>query len=177
MGSFLKYILAITALLFATGVKAQTLDKELISPSIYKYMVEAAPEHSTMLKAVNAARLEASFESDGPYTVFMPTNQAFAALPAGTADNWLKPEHADSLKKILTAHIVTGNWTVPALEQKIKEGGGSLNLPTVGGAHLTFTLDAGRVSVADRHGIKTVLNQPIVRQNGIIYVIDKLLLP
>jgi uncharacterized surface protein with fasciclin (FAS1) repeats len=159
-------------------VGAQTVLKAKMSPSILKYLVTAAPEYSIMVKAINAARLEKTFEGPGPITVFAPPDKAFDVLPAGSVDLLLKPEMIDSLQKIITNHVIAGSWTVSELEQKIRESGGEFFIPTIGEAgKLSFMLENNKVMVKDVHGFKTVLGIPSKQPNGLVYSLDKLLLP
>jgi uncharacterized surface protein with fasciclin (FAS1) repeats len=157
---------------------AQTVTKDKMPPSILKYLVTAAPEYSTMIKGINAARLEKTFEGPGPITVFAPTNKAFDVLAAGSVDQLLKPEMIDSLQKILTNHIIAGSWTTSELEQQIRQAGGEFFVPTIGEAgKLSFMLENNKVVVKDVHGFKTILGIPSKQPNGLVYSLDKLLMP
>ncbi|MFA6059515.1 MAG: fasciclin domain-containing protein [Taibaiella sp.] len=157
---------------------AQNVTKEKLPPSIFKYLVTAAPEYSIMVKAINAAKLESTFEGPGPITVFAPVNKAFDILAAGSVEQLLKPEMIDSLQKILTNHIIAGSWTASELEQKIREAGGEFFVPTIGEAgKLSFMLENNKVVVKDAHGFKTELGIPSKQENGLVYRLDKLLLP
>lgn len=159
-------------------VQAQSVLKEKLPPTIYKYLITAAPEFATMVKAINAVRLDETFSGPGPVTMFAPTNKAFEGLPAGTVDSWLQPDMSDSLQKILTYHVIAGSWTVSELEQKIRESGGEFFIPTIGeGGKLSFVLENNKVLVKDVHGFKTILGIPSKEQNGLVYSMDKLLLP
>lgn len=159
-----------------TEATAQTVLKEKMPPTIMKYLVDRSPEYSTMVKAINAARLTETFEGPGPMTVFAPLNKAFEVLPAGTLDTWLKPEMMDSLQKVLTYHTVAGSWPVKDLMQKIKEAGGEFFIPTVGEpGKVSFVLENGQVMIKDQRGFKSVLGMPVTEQNGIVYSIDKVL--
>ncbi|WP_118951811.1 fasciclin domain-containing protein [Taibaiella helva] len=158
-------------------VAAQSVLKEKMPPTIMKYLVDMSPEYATMVKTINAARLTETFEGPGPMTVFAPRNRAFDILPAGTVDNWLKPEMMDSLQKVLTYHTVAGNWPLSDLQQKIKEAGGEFFLPTIGApGKLSFVMENGKVMVKDQRGFKTILETPVAEQNGLVYSLDKLLL-
>src|SRR5471032_3300578 len=110
-----------------------------------KYIIDNAvnsKDHTTLVAAVKAAGLVETLKRNGPFTVFAPTNEAFAALPAGTVDNLLKPENKDQLTKILTYHVVAGKMTGVMLMGKIKMGGGSATLKTVQGEDLTVMMNA-----------------------------------
>lgn len=135
-------------------------------------------DHTTLVAAVQAAGLVSTLKGPGPFTVFAPTNEAFAELPPGTVDTLLKPENKASLSKILTYHVVAGNLDAAALQKKIAEGNGKALLNTVGGETLTVTMDSGRLAVTDEKGDTAHVTIPDVMQsNGIILVIDKVLLP
>ncbi len=172
-----RYCLSfLLVLLFAANLSAQVptaVNRPI--PTILQYMVDAVPEHSFFLKAVRATQLEHVFEGADPITVFLPNSQSF---PPGFEETMLQPEHADSLKTILTLHVLAGNWDLAALTEKIKENGGSLTLPTIGdGRKLDFRLTASGIEVGDGRGSFHSLNMPITRQNGVIYLVDRLFLP
>jgi uncharacterized surface protein with fasciclin (FAS1) repeats len=136
-------------------------------------------DHTTLVAAVKAAGLVETLEGKGPFTVFAPTNEAFAALPAGTVDNLLKPENKDQLVKILTYHVVAGKMTAKKLMAKIKDGGGTAMLKTVQGEELTIMMagDMG-ISIKDSQGnVATVTIANVMQSNGVIHVIDKVLMP
>jgi uncharacterized surface protein with fasciclin (FAS1) repeats len=143
-----------------------------------KYFVNAYPEYTTFVKAINAVELNSTFEDPGPVTVFAPVNRTFDNLPPGTIRNILKPEMRDSLKGIITYMVLAGKWRVSDLQQKIKEGGGSATLPTVGSmGMLTFTMNGNSVWIKDKRGTQIELGVPVIMQNGIVYPVDRLLLP
>jgi uncharacterized surface protein with fasciclin (FAS1) repeats len=135
-------------------------------------------DHTTLVAAVKAAGLVETLEGPGPFTVFAPTNEAFAALPAGTVDNLLKPENKDQLVKILTYHVVPGKLTARVLKEKIEAGGGTATLTTVNGEDLTVMMDGSTLELKDAKGNVAKVTIPNVRQsNGVIHVIDTVLLP
>jgi uncharacterized surface protein with fasciclin (FAS1) repeats len=136
-------------------------------------------DHTTLVAAVKAAGLVATLEGDGPFTVFAPTNEAFAALPAGTVDTLLKPENKAQLVKILTYHVVPGKLTARVLMAKIKEGGGQATLTTVQGENLTVMMNGtDGISVKDAQGnVANVTIANVMQSNGVIHVIDKVLMP
>lgn len=135
-------------------------------------------DHTTLVAAVKAAGLVDTLASPGPFTVFAPTNAAFAALPAGTVDGLLKPESKPTLTKILTYHVVAGKMDAAALTQAIKAGGGKATLKTVSGGTLTATANMGAVKVTDESGgTATVTIADVIQSNGVIHVVDKVLLP
>lgn len=135
-------------------------------------------DHTTLVAAVKAAGLVETLQGAGPFTVFAPVNAAFNALPAGTVDNLLKPENKDTLTTVLTYHVVPGRYDAKALKSLIKKGGGKATLKTVQGAQLTAMMDGNRVKVMDAKGGTATVTITNVRQsNGVIHVIDKVLMP
>jgi uncharacterized surface protein with fasciclin (FAS1) repeats len=137
-----------------------------------------SPIHTTLVAAVKAAGLVDTLNSPGPFTVFAPTNDAFAKLPAGTVDTLVKPENKATLVKILTYHVVPGKITSKELIKAIKKGGGTYSAKTVEGGSLTFTLDDGKVKITDEKGGSAYVTVADVYQsNGMIHVIDTVLMP
>ena len=136
-------------------------------------------DHTTLVAAVKAAGLVDTLQSPGPFTVFAPTNEAFAKLPAGTVETLLKPENQDSLKKVLTYHVVAGKWSAADLLKRIKAGNGSAELSTVQGGKLWATLHMGKhIMLKDEKGDEVLVTIPDVFQsNGVIHVVDGVLLP
>ena len=135
-------------------------------------------DHTTLVAAVKAAGLVDTLKSAGPFTVFAPTNAAFAALPAGTVDTLLKPENKAALSSILTYHVVSGRIDSKAIAAKIKAGKGTATYTTVQGEPLTFKAMGNNVTVTDAKGNSakvTIAN--VYQSNGVIHVIDKVLLP
>lgn len=158
-------------------VQAQDLDRSPAPSTLLSYMVDHSDQYSIIIKAIRSTRLEHLFEGKGPVTVFAPSSRAFETIPGITIYNLLQPEHVDSLKGILTYHIVAGNWSLEALKQKIKEGGGDFSLPTVGGkGNLDFVMKDGAVLVRDAMGMVAMLPIPNMLNNGTLYVIEKVLL-
>jgi uncharacterized surface protein with fasciclin (FAS1) repeats len=135
-------------------------------------------DHTTLVAAVKAAGLVDTLKSAGPFTVFAPTNAAFAALPAGTVDTLLKPENKGMLTGILTYHVVAGKMDAAALTKAIADGKGSAMLKTVAGGTLTAKAAGGKVMVTDeKGGSATVTIADVYQSNGVIHVVDKVLLP
>jgi uncharacterized surface protein with fasciclin (FAS1) repeats len=136
-------------------------------------------DHTTLVAAVKAAGLVDTLEGAGPFTVFAPTNEAFAALPMGTVETLLKPENKDKLTAILTYHVVPGRMTAADIAGKIDEMGGKLTLKTVEGDDLAFARDdKSRIWVIDAKGDKALVTIPdVLQSNGVIQVVDKVLLP
>ncbi|MEO5962750.1 MAG: fasciclin domain-containing protein [Thermomonas sp.] len=139
----------------------------------------AAPNLSTLVAAVKAAGLVETLQGAGPFTVFAPTNDAFAKLPTGAVEGLLKPEMKDALTGVLTYHVVAGNVDAAALMEMIKDGGGKATLTTVQGATLTATTSGmGDVTLTDAKGGTAKVTTADVRQsNGIVHVIDSVLMP
>ncbi len=135
-------------------------------------------DHTTLVAAVKAAGLVDTLKSPGPFTVFAPTNSAFAALPAGTVDTLLKPENKPTLTKVLTYHVVPGRMDGAALASAIKAGGGKAMLKTASGDTLTATMSGSKVIVTDaKGGAASVTIANVYQSNGVIHVVDKVLLP
>lgn len=135
-------------------------------------------DHTTLVAAVKAAGLVETLKGPGPFTVFAPTNAAFAALPAGTVDNLLKPENKAALSGILTYHVVAGKVDAAALTKAIADGKGKATLKTVAGGSLSATAAGGKVTVTDeKGGAATVTIADVYQSNGVIHVVDKVLLP
>lgn len=135
-------------------------------------------DHTTLVAAVKAAGLVDTLMSAGPFTVFAPVNSAFDKLPAGTVETLLKPENKDTLTKILTYHVVAGNIDSKAVAKAIKAGNGKAELTTVAGGKLWAMMDGKNVVLIDEKGGKAIVTIADVRQsNGVIHVIDTVLLP
>lgn len=135
-------------------------------------------DHTTLVAAVKAAGLVDTLKGPGPFTVFAPTNAAFAALPAGTVDTLLKPENKGKLTAVLTYHVVAGKMDAASLMAAVKAGGGKAMLKTVEGDPLTVTTSGGKVMVMDESGgTATVTIADVYQSNGVIHVVDKVLLP
>jgi|SRR4249919_3778036 len=135
-------------------------------------------DHTTLVAAVKAAGLVDTLKSPGPFTVFAPTNAAFAALPAGTVDTLLQPENKPTLAGILTYHVVAGRLDSTALAAKIRAGGGSATLTTVQGEPLKAWMQGDNVVVTDTKGNSaTVTTANVYQSNGVIHVVDKVLMP
>ncbi len=135
-------------------------------------------DHTTLVAAVKAAGLVDTLEGPGPFTVFAPTNGAFAKLPKGTVDNLLKPENKGQLQAVLTYHVIPGTLTAKDLMDKIKEGGGKAEIKTVQGEPLTFKKAGKTIEVIDSKGDHSTVTIPDVTQsNGVIHVITTVMLP
>ena len=135
-------------------------------------------DHTTLVAAVKAAGLVDTLKSPGPFTVFAPTNSAFDALPAGTVDTLLKPENKATLTKVLKYHVVSGNFDSKAIMKAIKKGKGKATFKTVAGGTLTASMNGNSLVLTDEKGGKSTVTIADVRQsNGIIHVVDTVLLP
>ena len=136
-------------------------------------------DHTTLVAAVKAAGLVDTLSGAGPFTVFAPTNDAFAKLPAGTVDNLLKPENKATLTKVLTYHVVPGRMNAASLMKAVKDGEGQAKLKTVSGDWLIVKqAGPGKLSVTDAKGdVAMVTIGDVMQSNGVIHVIDTVLLP
>ncbi|MFK2874765.1 fasciclin domain-containing protein [Dyella lipolytica] len=135
-------------------------------------------DHTTLVAAVKAAGLVDTLSGPGPFTVFAPTNEAFAALPAGTVDTLLKPENKATLIKILTYHVVPGRLSAEDLAAKVAAAGGKAELKTVEGESITVSKDGDQWAITDAKGNTAhVTIGNVFQSNGVIHVIDKVLMP
>ncbi len=159
----------ITLFISAFSVSAQTTVVDIAISS---------KDHTTLVAAVKAADLVSVLQSAGPFTVFAPTNAAFAKLPAGTVETLLKPENKATLAKILTYHVVAGNLDAAAVIKAITAAKGSLSVKTVSGGTLVASIENGKVVLTDEKGAKaTVVAADLKAGNGDIHVIDSVVLP
>ena len=136
-------------------------------------------DHTTLVAAVKAAGLVETLKGEGPFTVFAPTNAAFAALPEGTVPTLLEPKNKDQLTRVLTYHVVPGRYDVAALMKAIKKGDGKASLKTASGETLWVMMNGDRnVVVRDaKGGVANISTYDVIQSNGIIHVVDKVLLP
>ena len=134
--------------------------------------------HTTLVAAVKAAGLVETLKGDGPFTVFAPTNAAFNKLPDGTVNTLLKPENKDQLVKILTYHVIAGNFIAKDVVKAIQDGGGKVILKTVSGDKVTVTMKGKNVVLKDENGnFSTITATDLEGSNGVIHVIDSVILP
>ena len=151
------------------------------SASAQKTIVDVAvgsSDHTTLVAALQAADLVTTLQSAGPFTVFAPTNAAFAKLPEGTVETLLKAENKATLAKVLTYHVVAGNFNAAAVVKAITAAKGSLSLTTVSGGILIASLKDGKVILTDENGgVATVIVTDLTADNGVIHVIDTVVLP
>jgi uncharacterized surface protein with fasciclin (FAS1) repeats len=190
-----KIALAGAALAFALGANiaaqspsfAQEMNKEQTkmvggaamypSKNIIQNAVNSK-DHTTLVAAVKAAGLVDTLSGKGPFTVFAPTNEAFAKLPAGTVETLVKPENKEKLTKILTCHVVAANAMSSAIGKMIKDDGGAHKVKTVGGCMLTVKMMGDKIQIVDEKGqTATVTIADVKQSNGVIHVIDTVLLP
>ena len=135
-------------------------------------------DHTTLVAAVKAAGLVDTLKGKGPFTVFAPTNEAFAELPKGTVDTLLKPENKAMLVKVLTCHVVAADAMSKAINKMIKDDGGMHKIKTVGGCELTAMRKGKKIMIKDERGdVATVTIADVKQSTGVIHVIDKVLLP
>jgi uncharacterized surface protein with fasciclin (FAS1) repeats len=177
--------IALTAVAFSLSTASLMAknDPDVGGAAMYptKNIVENAvnsKDHTTLVAALKAAGLVPTLEGAGPFTVFAPVNAAFDKLPAGTVDTLLKPENKDQLTKVLTYHVVAGKVSSKELVELIKKGHGKAELKSVEGGTLTASLQGGKVVLTDeKGGMATVTIADVFQSNGVIHVIDSVLLP
>lgn len=173
----------VTSLGFAQDKMMKEDTKMVGGAAMYpsKNIVENAvnsKDHTTLVAAVKAAGLVEALQSDGPFTVFAPTNAAFEKLPDGTVSTLLKPENKEQLQTILKYHVVSGNWKAKAIAKLIEDGDGKAIVKTLSGSTLTIWSKGGDVYVTDENGNSGKVTIADVNQsNGVIHVIDNVLLP
>ena len=181
--TFVASIAAAALALASFSAIAQMKDPKVGGATMYptKTIVENAvnsPIHTTLVAAVKAAGLVDTLNGPGPFTVFAPTNAAFDKLPAGTVANLLKPENKSTLVKILTYHVLPGKITAKDIEAGIKAGGGKYEMTTVEGGKLTATMKHGKIMLTDeKGGMATITTANVYQSNGIIDVINAVLMP
>ena len=133
---------------------------------------------TTLVAAVKAAGLVETLSSEGPFTVFAPTNEAFAKLPAGTVDNLLKPENVEKLKGLLTYHVVAGKFDAATVTDAITKGNGKYTVTTVQGGKIDLSIKDGKVILTDANGKSAVVVMAdVAASNGVIHAIDSVVMP
>ena len=178
-------LIPVMAVAMITGSAVSTFAQKTVmvgGAAMYptKNIVENAvnSKDTTLVAAVKAAGLVETLEGAGPFTVFAPTNEAFNKLPAGTVDNLVKPENKATLTSILTYHVVAGKMDSKMLMDKIKAGGGKATLTTVQGEKLTVMQKGSHLEIKDsKGGVAMVTIKDVYQSNGVIHVIDKVLMP
>src|SRR5437762_3671930 len=180
---FMLLFAAVAITVTSHGVSAQMMNPMvggapmLASKDIVDNAVNSA-DHTTLVAAVKAAGLVETLKSKGPFTVFAPTNAAFDKLPAGTVDTLLKPENKEMLSKVLTYHVVAGRLDSKAIAELIKAGNGKATLKTVSGGTLTAWMKGDSLVLQDeKGGTSTVTIANVYQSNGVIHVVDTVLLP
>ena len=172
---------AATTTVSAQAAKAKTVMVGGAPMYPTKNIVENAvnsKDHTTLVTALKAAGLVETLQGAGPFTVFAPTNEAFAKLPAGTVETLVKPENKATLTKILTYHVVAGRMTSTDLTKAIKAGKGKATLKTVSGGTLTAMMKGKSIELKDeKGGISTVTIADVLQSNGVIHVINTVLMP
>jgi uncharacterized surface protein with fasciclin (FAS1) repeats len=178
----LAVVLAVVAIAVTSAVAAMknpVVGGQEMYPT--KNIIENAvnsADHTTLVAAVKAAGLVETLEGSGPFTVFAPTNEAFAKLPAGTVEDLLKPENKQTLTKILTYHVVAGRLSAVDLRKQIKEGNGQAQLKTVSGGTLIAMMQGKNIVLKDEKGdISTITIPNVFQSNGVIHVVDTVVLP
>ncbi|QRR02119.1 fasciclin domain-containing protein [Dyadobacter sandarakinus] len=169
----------LTVSAFAQKEKTVMVGGAAMYPS--KNIIENAvnsKDHTTLVAAVKAAGLVETLSGTGPFTVFAPVNSAFDALPAGTVDNLLKPENKSTLSSVLTYHVIPGKVDSKSVAKMIKDGNGKAMAKTVQGEELTFSMKGKDLIVTDSKGnMAKVTTADVYQSNGVIHVIDKVLMP
>jgi uncharacterized surface protein with fasciclin (FAS1) repeats len=180
----IKSLVAVAVIAAASMVSAQEKTKMVGGAEMFpsKNIVQNAmnsKDHTTLVAAVKAAGLVDTLSGAGPFTVFAPTNDAFAQLPAGTVDNLLKPEMKSTLTKVLTYHVVAGKWSAADIMKGIKDSkGGAFEIKTVSGGKIWAWMDGSHVAIKDEKGGKAWVTIADVNQsNGVIHVINAVLMP
>ena len=154
------------------GGAAMFADKNIVENAMN------SADHTTLVAAVKAAGLTETLQGNGPFTVFAPTNAAFAALPAGTVETLLKPENKEQLVKVLTCHVVGAKAMAADVQKMVADGSGKHVIETLGGCKITAELKNDMVTLTDETGAQAqVTIADVVQSNGVIHVIDKVLLP
>jgi len=172
-------VVALTATSALAGDKNPVVGGQAMYPTkdIIDNAVNSA-DHTTLVAAVKAAGLVDTLKGPGPFTVFAPTNEAFAKLPAGTVESLLKPENKDALTKILTYHVVAGRLSAMDLRKQIKAGNGQAELKTVSGGTLTAMMQGKNIVLKDeKGGMSTITIPNVFQSNGVIHVVDTVVLP
>ena len=179
-----KFLFGAIAMLFVNASFAQMEKTVMVGgAAMYpsKNIVENAvnsKDHTTLVAAVKAAGLVETLQSAGPFTVFAPTNAAFKMLPAGTVDNLLKPESKAALTGVLTYHVVSGKYTSKDLAKLIKKGNGTATVKTVAGGNLIIMMKGKKIAIKDESGgVAYVTIKDVNQSNGVIHVVDHVLLP
>lgn len=177
----LFFAMAVMVLTAGNAVNAQDNKMMKKDMKMSKTIVDVAmmsPDHTTLVAALKAADWVEPLKAKGPYTVFAPTNAAFDMLPAGTVETLLKPENKAMLGSVLTYHVVAGKWSAKDVLKLIDKGNGKAMIKTVNGGMLTATTDGKTVMLTDEKGMTAnVVAADMKGSNGVIHVVDKVLMP
>lgn len=177
------FTLAIAAIAFVSNLSLAQDTKMVGGAPMYptKDIVDNAvnsKDHTTLVAAVKAAGLVETLKGAGPFTVFAPTNAAFEKLPAGTVETLLKPENKSTLTKVLTYHVVAGKMDANAIAKAIKAGKGKATLNTVSGGRLIASMKGKDLILTDENGgVSKVTISDVYQKNGVIHVLDAVVLP
>ena len=190
---FAFFLMAMTVGFGASSISAQEMKDDKMMKSDGNPMVGGAAmyktknivenavnskDHTTLVTAVKAAGLVETLQGKGPFTVFAPTNAAFNMLPAGTVDTLVKPESKGMLTKILTYHVVAGNMDSKKIMKAIKKGNGKAMFKTVAGGMLTASMNGDTLVLTDeKGGMSKVTIANVKQSNGVIHVVDTVLMP
>jgi len=176
-----KITLALVCGLFLNVAMSQSVEVGGAAMYPNKHIIENAvnsKDHTTLVAAVKAAGLVDALSGAGPFTVFAPTNEAFGKLPAGTVETLVKPENKATLTKILTYHVVAGKFDAAAIAAKIKEGNGTASFTTLQGGILKASMKGKKLILTDeKGGMSTVTIKNVYQSNGVIHVIDTVVMP
>lgn len=181
MGIFKSFV-ASTLILAGAGMAPLVMaDHHAMGEKEKMTIVESAAKAdnlSTLVAAIKAAGLAETLSGPGPFTVFAPTNEAFAKLPDGTVEALLKPENKDQLTAILTYHVVPAKATSSAAIQMVQDDGGAHPATTVQGGEITLSLEGESLMIEDAKGNKAkVIKADMMQSNGVVHVIDTVLMP
>jgi uncharacterized surface protein with fasciclin (FAS1) repeats len=166
------FFIAFAAFLFSGFLNLASAQNTVVDIAV------GSKDHTTLVAAVKAAGLVEALQGKGPFTVFAPVNAAFDKLPAGTVETLLKTENKDALSKVLTYHVIAGNLDAASVIKAVKEGDGKAVVKTLSGASLTVSLQDGKVILTDENGgTATVVAADLKAGNGVVHVIDSVVLP
>ena len=166
------------AVVMADSTQVTVDSAQVETPNTIVDVAAGNADFSTLVAAVKAAGLVETLSSEGPFTVFAPTNAAFDKLPAGTVDGLLKPENLEKLKGLLTYHVVAGKFDAAAVTDAITKGNGKFTVTTVQGGKIDLSLKDGKVILTDANGkTSTVVMADVATSNGVIHAIDSVVMP
>lgn len=170
MKKTIKILSLVIAFVCTTTLSAQKADIVDTAASVSDF--------STLVTAVKAAELVDVLKSEGPFTVFAPTNDAFAKLPKSTLETLLKPENQKQLQAVLTYHVIKGNLMAADVLTALEKNKGKMKVKTVGGSEVTVALEGNSVKLYDNNGnVATVVKTDVKTSNGVIHIIDTVVIP